>query len=243
MGAEPDPEDVAAYFTEESTSPIHHDDSRELLVALATGNHLADIGCGDGTLTKALADEYPDADVWAIDRYTGAAEEHLSADGYEHVSLQQEDVFDEYPVDTFDTVYAINFLPATEQPQRAASLLRDGLQDGGHLIVTLPGLEDDDLQQIPDHHRGEDSETGLPYVCGTVEFEDTTIPVQQYVFPDDTADELFDRAGLTVDTTGELAVDPAAAQRLQQYLEVDQREMFESVDLYVLTAGDSDDVQ
>lgn len=108
------------------------------------GFRIADIGCGTGTLTVALAEEYPDASVLAVDSARTAADRTAArADAYDNV-----DVVNGTPeslrAGAVDFLYAVNMVSDTHDPRATMTQLYDVLTEGGRAVVTLPrgGAED-----------------------------------------------------------------------------------------------------
>ncbi len=231
-------------------SPVGVDSSRNELVHLAQeyGDvededtyRIADIGCGDGTLTADIAEAYPTADVLGID----LSGKHALLNTYdlENVTTVGGDMYDVLPeLSAFDFAYAINVLPATNNPEDALDLFYDSIREGGHLAVTVPntdGLPAEASRQDTGTLRY-DVSTDLPYLAFDGEINGQDVSAQQYVFPRDRAEQLFESAGFTVSSYSTLQTNSTAIPLAREFLGIDPEDddtgtdRPETVDLYIL---------
>jgi SAM-dependent methyltransferase len=122
------------------------------------GNQVLEAGCGTGNMTKLLLDR--DLLV-AVDIDSHYCEKlrrrygHLSNLQVEQVDLEDASAVRALGVQAFDTVVSINVLEHVADDAKAMSLLAEGLQPGGHLLVLVPAQPD--LYSAADvamgHHR------------------------------------------------------------------------------------------
>lgn len=122
----------------------------------------ADVGCGPGATTFAVADRYPDADVVGYD----AAEPVLAADRERARRRDLDDVSFEHavlpgfdPGRQFDLVTALFTLCYVADVESALQALYDAVAPGGHLVVTyhnslaqsyFSGVAEDPHEHLPD---------------------------------------------------------------------------------------------
>ncbi len=102
-----------------------------------TARTLLDVGCGDGTLARAIRAEWP-AQITGI---THSAEEAARArDVMERVVVADLDRFDGAGLRQFDCVVCSHVLEHLVDPWQLLRGLRPHLNPGGTLIVALPNL-------------------------------------------------------------------------------------------------------
>ena len=123
---------------------------------LAEGGRLADLGCGYGWSTLAVARAYPKAEVWGFDSDPGsiiearaAAEKHGLA-----VRFERADAADLAPAGPFDVLLMLEALHDLARPVEVLAVARTTLSPGGALLVadeavgasfTAPG---DELERL-----------------------------------------------------------------------------------------------
>lgn len=240
-------------------SPVYTDVSRNYLTALPavyddvslaetgtsdTGQQddtyrVLDVGCGDCTFTREVAASY-DADVIGIDlapKYGRATiADYETETGRENATIIGGDFSELLPeLEPANFIYAVNVLQATDNPRNTTELLYDALKDGGYVAVTLPGDSAADL--FSKEHQHIDSDTELPYI--SVNYSEFDVQLDQYLFPNDTAETLFKDAGFNV----EQRTLPASTDGLNEILEhsnatlpddTDVENLAPEVDLYIL---------
>jgi SAM-dependent methyltransferase len=100
---------------------------------------VADVACGEGHSTLAIARGYPKVRVDGIDMdpaSIAAAKEHLAADGVgDRVEFHLRDAADEQLAGTYDLVYIHEALHDMSYPVDVLSACRAMLAEGGRLIV------------------------------------------------------------------------------------------------------------
>lgn len=196
-----------------------------------TGAYVGDVGCGDGWLTKAVAEE-TDATTIGIDLSGKYAQINMAET--ETAKAFGGDVYDLLPeLDAFDFIYAINFLQATD-PERGAQLLYDSVKDGKYVAATAPSGD-----EFPDKLKHTDE--AFPYLrFEDVEYNDSTTTIKQYYFPkdpEDMAEKLFEDTGFDVVNVKEISLDTAALPEVLDALGFDSPPASDeppTVDLYML---------
>ena len=102
-----------------------------------TAQTILDVGCGDGTLARAILAEWP-AKITGI---THSADEATRArDVMEQVLVADLDRFDGVGLGQFDCVVCSHVLEHLVNPWQLLRTLRPHLNSGGTLIVALPNL-------------------------------------------------------------------------------------------------------
>jgi 2-polyprenyl-3-methyl-5-hydroxy-6-metoxy-1,4-benzoquinol methylase len=123
---------------------------------LATGGRLADLGCGQGWSTIAVARAFPGAEVWGIDSDSASIAEARAAADDHGVSVRFEcaDAADLADVGPFDVVLLLEALHDLARPVEVLGAARAALAADGVLLVadeavassfTAPG---DDLERM-----------------------------------------------------------------------------------------------
>lgn len=217
---------IASYVNDPDTdmywvTPTHDDTSLDRLVSLpasydADCDRILDIGCGDGTLTAALADRYDDAAVYGVDLVPRYAQ--VAAADYENAAVFGGDAEQLLPeIGEFDIVYGVNTLQEFPDFESAAATIADSVADGGYLAVTTTGdnvrdLFADQVVEQPD---------GLDYWA----FEDVTFTdgvegsFSQTLIPTDTAVSTFEAYGLELVAEDELAADDSSLDEIMALLD------------------------
>ncbi|MFB6294802.1 MAG: class I SAM-dependent methyltransferase [Candidatus Nanohaloarchaea archaeon] len=183
---------------------------------------IADVGCGDGQLTAALAEEY-DAQVLALDVSPASCREtrertQAYGNGEDtHVLCAD---MNRQPWDgiQFDVVLAANSVQDTEDPAETVDNLYGMVRDGGELIVTVPG--EGAMDHLPDHWfeqtkvYTEGEEFGMYYMDPEVDRDRFPAGKKadveewgQYIFPAGEARRLFRAAGFQDVQRSELTAD------------------------------------
>jgi ubiquinone/menaquinone biosynthesis C-methylase UbiE len=120
------------------------------------GARIADVGCGEGWSTMALASAYPKAQVvgYDLDRASiVAADEHAASQGTT-AAFYQRDAADMAADGPFDLILILESLHDMSQPTKALSALRSALTPQGSVVVvdervaetfTAPG---DDVERM-----------------------------------------------------------------------------------------------
>lgn len=238
-------------------SPLNRDDSRTELISLIEeyGDdtdddtyRIADVGCGDGTFTRAVSDTCPDATVVGIDlSVTYALLNTANDDG---TIVMGGDAYDILPeLDRFDFVYAINTVQVMDDPGDALRLIRDALSAEGYAAITVPSPQSGELFQHidPDDasgiRNGIDDSTGIPYLEVYPRFNGTDHTLRQYLIDDRTMADLLDDAGLSIVDRSELSVSVDDAYAVLDYLDLphpeEPPEQDPSVNLYVVRRDDT----
>lgn len=205
-------------------SPVGVEASLETLVSLpeqydaaleeAESYRIADVGCGEGQLTAALAERYPDAHVLGIDVMADAAYERTKP--YKNVHVVAGDattVLDEYP--DFDFVYGINILQDFDDFEEGHDALCRAVGDDGYLAVTVPGesLRDKVPADI------ETDENGWEYwQFDGLDIGDQTISYSQYLLPEDEVVGQTVEKGFEVQDKWDLAVNTGGLPAIMEMM-------------------------
>ncbi len=223
-------------------SPVGHDTSKEMLISLPKDNleywyqnrsefeniagrrlRIADIGCGEGDLTKSLANEYSKADVFGID---------ISAEAIKSSIISLDDLDNGFAIGgdanqilpelrDFDFIYAINVVQDSKNPIKFLHNLGNSLRDGGYIVITVPGEEA--LKMFPEHRKFDD-EKGLPYmIMENIDTEDGKIHWKQYAMPEEDMDKLVAETDLKIVESGDLRADATGLSDLMELLEKEER--------------------
>jgi 2-polyprenyl-3-methyl-5-hydroxy-6-metoxy-1,4-benzoquinol methylase len=123
---------------------------------LATGGRLADLGCGQGWSTVAVARAFPSAEVWGIDSDPASIDEANAAAGEHGVAVRFEcaDAGALVAAGPFDVVTILEALHDMARPVEVLAAVRGALAADGVLLVadeavapvfTAPG---DDLERM-----------------------------------------------------------------------------------------------
>jgi SAM-dependent methyltransferase len=97
---------------------------RHLCELIPRGARVLDVGCGDGLLTRHVADRRPDLELRGVDVFV-RGKTHVPVDGFDGQRLPFGDA-------SFDAVMFIDVLHHAEDP---AALLREGARVARHSIV------------------------------------------------------------------------------------------------------------
>jgi len=135
-------------------SPLGVDSSLEQLLSYAedeeSAERILDAGCGDGTLTAALAERYPDRTVHGIDPIAedvAQAEERVA--DLDNATVEQ--AYLDPEVHDADLVYAINMIQDTSDPAETIADVSATVGEGGTAILTAPITGTEDLFIDPAH--------------------------------------------------------------------------------------------
>jgi 2-polyprenyl-3-methyl-5-hydroxy-6-metoxy-1,4-benzoquinol methylase len=102
-----------------------------------SAKRILDVGCGDGSLARAIRAEWP-AQVCGL---TYSEEEaRLAREGTERIWVADLDRFDVPDLGAFDCIVCSHVLEHLVDPWRVLAKLRGHLEPGGTLIVALPNL-------------------------------------------------------------------------------------------------------
>lgn len=204
-------------------SPIGLEESRDYLVGLPDqydtvddGYRIADIGSGDGRLTVALAERYPDAEVVGIDiapTYTQeAVADYREETGRDNAKVVGGDVYDVLPeLESFDFIYAINMLQDAPDFDEAAETIADATRNEAFIGATFT---DEEAKYLFEDYLEYDEEEDAEYW----RFEDieldngTTVSFDQRIIPESEAVSTFGAYGFEPVERKELAAE-------KQYLE------------------------
>jgi ubiquinone/menaquinone biosynthesis C-methylase UbiE len=111
------------------------------------GARIADVGCGEGWSSIALARAYPGASVEGYDPdepSTAAAGEHAGAAGLgDRVRFVTGDAATGMPEDAFDAVFAFECLHDLPHPVEVLAAARRSLRSGGMVIVMDEATEEE----------------------------------------------------------------------------------------------------
>jgi len=136
--------DLLARFVERVATPADRGRS-------AVGERPADLasfGCGPAVVPFALAERFPDLDVYGYDlSETVVRDDRRLADerGLGNLSFAVDELPDLSTDRRFDVVYCVATLYFVADPEPALRALYDRVRPGGHLVVNYPTEE---LQQV-----------------------------------------------------------------------------------------------
>jgi ubiquinone/menaquinone biosynthesis C-methylase UbiE len=115
------------------TDLLHHD------TRYPAGSRVLEAGCGIGAQTVILARNSPKARITSLDISEDSlmrAEENVRREGITNVTFRQGDIFHlPFEPASFDHIFVCFVLEHLAEPQRALSMLRPLLKDGGTLTV------------------------------------------------------------------------------------------------------------
>jgi len=123
---------------------------------LHAGGRIADLGCGIGWSTIALAQAYPGADVWGIDADVASIEEARALARTQHVEPRFEAVDAGHLADhgPFDAILVLEALHDMARPVEVLAAARKALARSGAVIVADEAVADaftapgDDMERI-----------------------------------------------------------------------------------------------
>lgn len=198
-------------------SPVGVPTSRQRLVDLPQDElgfdgdegpeRIADVGCGDGTLTAALAEQYGDSRVVGVDW----ASTGVTLPSCENATIIDGDLFSVLQeCALFDVMYAVNVLQEVRQPTEALSLFHDSLRDGGYLVLAVPG--EDAGGMLPDRFHRVEEDSGLPYIVFGE--DDDPDRLRNYKFPQQWVKQQCERIGFSVLDTFTLEADDSSVPEI-----------------------------
>lgn len=236
-------------------SPIPVDESRDYLTALpdqyatvGDGYRIADIGSGDGTLTVALAERYPEAEVVGIDiapQYTqDAVAAYREETGNENAKAIGGDVYDVLPeLEPFDFIYTVNMLQDANDFDAAVETITDATRDDAYVGATFT---DEEAKHLFGDFLEYDEEEGAEYWV----FEDldldngTTVSFKQRIIPEPEAVETFGDHGFEPVDRQELRAEDRyledALNTLDPDNDLDADKLEPSFPFYLFHRGDGD---
>ncbi|MGD0535093.1 MAG: methyltransferase domain-containing protein [Methanoregula sp.] len=126
------------------SSPAQKQWSRELIqkINLSGRERVLDIGCGDGTVTAAIAECVPEGSVIGIDRSPGMirfAREQFPHDAYPNLSFAEGDAQNLGFSGEFDIVFSNAALHWVYDQGPVLTGIARALRDGGRMIVQMGG--------------------------------------------------------------------------------------------------------
>ncbi len=222
---------LADYITNPETetawvSPVGLDESLDYLTQLPDTydavddvTRIADLGCGDGTLTVALAEEYPDAEVVGIDIASKYAQDAVDAyreeTGQDNATIVEGDVYDilsddnangREELEPFDVVYAVNVFQDLPDFPAAVEAVSDATREEAYVGGTFTGENAKHLfGEFLEYDEEEDAEF---WEFGDIELdEDTTVSLRQRIIPESEAVATFGDYGFEPIERQELAAD------------------------------------
>jgi len=129
------PETAAVRFTTDAEL-VYRSINRAVFDRIPEGVHnLLDLGCGDGTLGRALKQQRQCCVVGVTHSEAEAAHARQVLD---HVEVADLDRFDPGLLGQFDCIVCSHLLEHLQAPQRLLTLLRPCLTRGGTLLIALP---------------------------------------------------------------------------------------------------------
>lgn len=126
---------------ESANAAAHHaaDLIPEFVAERTNPDAIADVGCGGGALTFALAEAFPDADVVGYDAADPVLAENREVArerGVENASFERGVLPDFDPGRTFDVVACCHTLEYVADSETALQSLYDAVAPGGDLVLT-----------------------------------------------------------------------------------------------------------
>jgi len=112
------------------------------LLAPQPGEAILDVGCGDGTLTKSIADH--GADVTGIDR----SEDQVAAAQALGLKAHQGDVLELDALESYDAVFSSAVLHWVKDAEQAANNIFQALKPGGRFVGEFGGAGN--VQRVSD---------------------------------------------------------------------------------------------
>lgn len=236
-------------------SPVGVEASRDYLVELPeqyetveNGYRIADIGSGDGTLTVALAEAYPDAEVVGIDiapTYTQEAVEKYREDtGRSNAKAVGGDVYDVLPeLEPFDFIYAVNMLQDASDFPAAVETITDAARDEAYIGATFTN---EDAKYLFEDVLQYDAEEDAEYWAfeDIALDEDTVVSFKQRIIPEEEAVSTFGEYGFEPVEQRELAAEDKylsdALELLDPDNNIDADELAPSYPFYLFHRGEQD---
>jgi len=205
---------VSEYMSEvegfEWPSPIGLESSLSELEQESRGNYIADIGAGRGKLARYIAERNSDSYVIGTDISPGFLGSGVrSSQGLDNLDFVVGEGTDMLRQGSADTVYMINMIQATGNPFEHITEAYDVLNEGGKLVVTVPGPES--LSNWPEKAKVIDStEEQLPYISTPVSTENHSFVNEQFVIPVEEFRKEAEDIGFNVrdEVPEEIAVNP-----------------------------------
>jgi trans-aconitate methyltransferase len=126
------------------SSPAQKQWARELIQKIHLSGHerVLDIGCGDGTVTSAIAKSVPEGSVLGIDRSRGMirfAREQFPQDAHPNLSFAEGDAQALGFFEEFDVVFSNAALHWVYDHGPVLAGIARALQNGGRMIVQMGG--------------------------------------------------------------------------------------------------------
>lgn len=184
---------------------------------------IADIGCGTGNLTEALASTYSDASIVGMDlSFVAASFAKKKVLGKENTLVLGGDAIRLLPkLDDFDFIYAVNMVQDTPHPLHTLETLAANLNSGGYLALTVPGEEA--LEVFPDH-ADHDDELGLPFMeIEGINMEGKHVDWKQYVLPQERVREIASNLELDVIEEGEITADASGMPHIMELINNEEK--------------------
>ncbi len=233
-------------------SPIGLDESLEYLVDLPDrydtvddGYRIADLGSGDGTLTVALAEAYPEADVIGIDiapRYLqDAVRDYRENTGRSNAKAVGGDVYEVLPeLEPFDFIYAVNMLQDASDFPAAVETVADATRDDAYIGATFTDEEAKYLfADFLDYDEEEDAEY---WKFEDIETEEMAVSFKQRIIPESEAVAAFGEYGFEPVDRTELKAEKRYLQDALNILDpdndIDADELEPSYPFYLFYSGD-----
>lgn len=203
---------------------------------------IADIGCGTGRLTAAVAETYTHAAVVGIDKAEPAVKRARDRTSL----LGNVDIVNGTPesisAGAIDFLYAINVVNDTQAPKAMVARLYDVLRDGGTAIITVPtaGAEKLFVTSARDEEhvtlRETDDEIQLESDKGTilikqmdgmmqfsaeVNLTDRDVPVEtlttsQFMFEQEMFEAFCEDSGFVIHEINEIVCDPSGVPAIME---------------------------
>jgi len=203
-------------------SPTGHKEARQELLELSEdylhdpdqAYRIADVGCGDGTLTQALAEAYPRSTIVGIDP---AVPEDVEEEPYSNLTFLQQEASEALPdQQPFDIIYGINLVESTDDPERTLDILHDATRPEGYTVLTTSGGRTQDL--FPDD-TAHDPDSDLTYLDQEIDLDGTETTFKQYSITPEEAIELYEGAGFTIEFSGRITADTTPLPDIQELVE------------------------
>lgn len=110
---------------------------------LPSSIHVADIGCGNGSILAFLEQQYPKSKFVGIDGYPEALINCRSRSNIATLQLQDITNLDaiENEVDRYDVVFLMDVLEHLENPSQTINKIKAVLKKGGYIVATVPACQ------------------------------------------------------------------------------------------------------